>query len=91
MIVAPSQLVDKVWHQHKLDSMKYREDCEMLFANPVQKLCCKFLRLLFKPLGITIHAGFMEHFPYFGLRGEQDAQNLQQAFDLGKQLLAKHF
>ncbi|WP_414622946.1 glycine-rich domain-containing protein [Calothrix sp. CCY 0018] len=28
----PNQEIDKVWHFHILDTMKYAEDCEMLFA-----------------------------------------------------------
>ena len=29
--IVPSQIIDKVWHTHILDTAKYREDCQMLF------------------------------------------------------------
>jgi len=52
---APSRDVDKFWHGHILDTMKYAEDCERVFGY------------------------FLHHFPYFGMRGEADAQALAQA------------
>lgn len=55
-----STTVDKFWHQHILDTMKYPEDCEQLFGY------------------------FLHHFPYFGMRGESDAQNLQSSFEATK-------
>ena len=30
--LVPTQEIDKVWHHHILDTMKYAEDCEMLFG-----------------------------------------------------------
>lgn len=30
--LVPNQEIDKVWHFHILDTMKYAEDCEMLFG-----------------------------------------------------------
>ena len=53
--IAPAKDVDKFWHGHILDTMKYAEDCEKVFGY------------------------FLHHFPYFGMRGEQDAANLRAA------------
>jgi|SRR5688572_8941585 len=53
--VAPTKDVDKFWHGHILDTMKYAEDCEQVFGY------------------------FLHHFPYFGMRGEDDAANLHAA------------
>jgi hypothetical protein len=57
MTVVPCQMVDEFWHQHILDTMAYRIDCERIFGR------------------------FLEHFPYFGLRGLQDAQDLSDAYE----------
>lgn len=54
--VVPCKLVDEMWHQHILDTIAYREDCE------------------------TIFGGFLDHFPYFGMRGEEDAEALADAY-----------
>ena len=53
--IAPTKDVDKFWHGHILDTMKYAEDCERVFGY------------------------FLHHFPYFGMRGEQDAADLGAA------------
>ena len=34
---------------------------------------------------------FLHHFPYFGMRGEDDAANLDKAWDDTRELYAKHF
>ena len=34
---------------------------------------------------------FLHHYPYFGMNGERDAQNLSDAFKETKQLYKKHF
>lgn len=34
---------------------------------------------------------FLHHYPYFGMNGEQDAQNLSDAFEETKRLYKKHF
>lgn len=57
MTVVPCQMVDEFWHQHILDTMAYRVDCDAIFGR------------------------FLEHFPYFGLRGPDDAQDLADAYD----------
>ncbi len=54
--IVPCGDVDKFWHYHILDTLKYAEDCDAIFG-------C-----------------FLHHFPYFGMRGEQDLQNLKTAF-----------
>ena len=53
--LAPGKDIDKFWHGHILDTMKYAEDCERVFGY------------------------FLHHFPYFGMRGEQDAADLRAA------------
>jgi hypothetical protein len=53
--IAPNKEIDKFWHAHILDTMKYADDCQQVFGY------------------------FLHHFPYFGLRGAQDAAQLAQA------------
>jgi len=53
--IAPTKDVDKFWHGHILDTLKYAEDCQKVFGY------------------------FLHHFPYFGMRGEEDAANLRAA------------
>ena len=53
--IAPTKDVDKFWHGHILDTLKYAEDCQNMFGY------------------------FLHHFPYFGMRGEEDAANLRAA------------
>lgn len=54
-VIAPDTNVDKFWHGHILDTMKYAEDCQNVFGY------------------------FLHHFPYFGMRDEEDAANLASA------------
>lgn len=54
--IAPNKEVDKFWHGHILDTMKYAEDCDKVFGF------------------------FLHHYPYFGMRGDEDAANLAKAF-----------
>ena len=65
--VAPSKEIDKVWHAHILDTMKYAEDCQRVFGY------------------------FLHHFPYFGLRGAEDAAQLVQAGDDMARLYEQEF
>lgn len=65
--IAPTKDVDRFWHGHILDTMKYAEDCEKTFGY------------------------FLHHFPYFGMRGEADARNLQAAADAMHQLYEREF
>lgn len=66
-VIAPNNNVDKFWHGHILDTMKYAEDCERVFGY------------------------FLHHYPYFGLRGEQDAANLQAAAARMRRLYQEEF
>lgn len=66
-VIVPDTDVDKFWHAHILDTMKYAEDCQDIFGY------------------------FLHHFPYFGLRGEEDAANLSQAARNTKRLYQKEF
>ncbi len=65
--IAPSKDVDKFWHGHILDTMKYAEDCQNVFGY------------------------FVHHFPYFGMRGEEDAANLAEAGKTTNRLYEKEF
>jgi len=65
--IAPSKDVDKFWHGHILDTMKYAEDCQNMFGY------------------------FLHHFPYFGMRGKQDAANLAEAGRTTKRLYEQEF
>jgi Glycine-rich domain-containing protein-like len=65
--IAPTKDIDKFWHGHILDTMKYAEDCETVFGY------------------------FLHHFPYFGMRGEEDANNLQAAADKLRVLYEREF
>jgi len=65
--IAPSKDVDKFWHGHILDTMKYAEDCESVFGY------------------------FLHHFPYFGMRGEEDAVNLRDASERMHSIYEREF
>lgn len=56
LVCVPTKDIDHFWHQHILDTAKYREDCQAAFGF------------------------FLDHFPYFGMRGEEDALQLQESF-----------
>jgi hypothetical protein len=65
--IAPSKEIDKFWHGHILDTMKYAADCEQVFGY------------------------FLHHFPYFGMRGERDAAQLEAAGQEMQRLYAQEF
>ena len=65
--IAPSKEVDKFWHGHILDTLKYAEDCNKVFGY------------------------FLHHFPYFGMRGSEDAANLSAAADTMNLLYREEF
>ena len=65
--IAPSKEVDKFWHGHILDTLKYAEDCDKVFGY------------------------FLHHFPYFGMRGSEDAANLAAASDTMNRLYREEF
>jgi hypothetical protein len=66
-LIAPSTTVDKFWHGHILDTMKYADDCDRVFGY------------------------FLHHFPYFGMRGTEDAANLAAAAANTKRLYEQEF
>jgi hypothetical protein len=65
--LAPSKDVDKFWHGHILDTLKYAEDCDKVFGS------------------------FLHHFPYFGMRGAEDAANLAKAGETTRRLYQQEF
>jgi hypothetical protein len=65
--IAPSKEVDKFWHGHILDTMKYAQDCDQVFGY------------------------FLHHFPYFGMRGADDAAQLDAAGNETQRLMATEF
>lgn len=65
--ITPDTNVDKFWHGHILDTMKYVEDCERVFGY------------------------FLHHFPYFGMRGVEDARNLAEADARTRSLYQQEF
>ena len=54
--IVPCGIVDEMWHQHILDTIAYRHDCDRIFGR------------------------FVDHFPYFGMRGDDDARALDDAY-----------
>lgn len=66
-IIVPSRDVDRFWHAHILDTLKYAQDCDRIFGY------------------------FLHHFPYFGMRGVEDAANLAAAASTTAQLHALEF
>ena len=65
--IAPTKDVDKFWHGHILDTMKYAQDCQAVFGH------------------------FLHHFPYLGMRGEQDAADHRAAAAEMHSLYEKEF
>ena len=65
--LAPCKDVDKFWHGHILDTLKYAEDCDRAFGH------------------------FLHHFPYFGMRGDEDAANLVRAAATTQRLYREEF
>lgn len=55
--IVPNKLMDKMWHQHILDTRAYAKDCQKVFGR------------------------FLHHYPYFGMYGKDDKQNLVDAFE----------
>ncbi|TVR83258.1 MAG: hypothetical protein EA412_01020 [Chitinophagaceae bacterium] len=55
--IVPNKLMDKMWHQHILDTRAYRRDTKQALGR------------------------FLDHYPYFGMHGEDDKQNLNDAFE----------
>jgi len=66
-VIAPDTNVDKFWHGHILDTMKYADDCQKVFGY------------------------FLHHFPYFGMRDDEDAANLAEAAANTRRLYQQEF
>ena len=66
-MIAPTKDVDKFWHGHILDTLKYAEDCQNVFGY------------------------FLHHFPYFGMRGEEDAADLRAAAENMHRIYEREF
>jgi hypothetical protein len=66
-MIAPDTDVDRFWHGHILDTMKYADDCRQVFGY------------------------FLHHFPYFGMRGNDDAANLANAATNTRRLYQQEF
>ena len=56
--LVPTQEIDKVWHYHILDTMKYAEDCQMLFGRFVHVFFLQYL----VPRGCYDVSFFIFHF-----------------------------
>lgn len=65
--IVPNKAVDRFWHAHILDTMKYAEDCQNIFGY------------------------FLHHFPYFGMRDDEDAANLMNASEKTQALYRQEF
>ncbi len=65
--IVPTHAIDSFWHYHILDTLKYAEDCQIVFGY------------------------FLHHFPYFGMRGDEDRQNLLDASEQTWNLFREHF
>lgn len=65
--IVPTRQLDHVWHNHMLDTAKYRADCDRVFGH------------------------FMDHFPYAGLRGEDDQRAWRADFTHTRRLFREHF
>lgn len=88
----PTHDIDCVWHRHVMDTEKYNSDCEMLFSVWYQKLFVNIVRPFLKPLGIRINAGlFFDHFPYFGMRGDEDRTNLTKGYIMTQEYFDTYF
>ena len=65
--IVPCRIVDEFWHQHILDTIAYRSDCQTIFGS------------------------FLDHFPYFGMRGQEDADALADAYQTTLELYEGDF
>lgn len=65
--IVPTTFIDTVWHNHILDTAKYREDCQNVFGF------------------------FLDHFPYFGLRGDDDREALEASFNQTAEIYTEVF
>jgi hypothetical protein len=61
--LAPTREIDRFWHHHILDTVKYQEDCQKVFGY------------------------FLHHFPYSGIRSQQDEIEQLRRFTLSKVII----
>ena len=88
----PTHNTDTVWHYHVFDTQKYSEDCVMLFSTWYQRLIANLLSPILTLIGVRIYAGaFFNHFPYFGMRGEEDKRNLGLGYMKTQEYYMKEF
>jgi Glycine-rich domain-containing protein-like len=88
----PTHDIDCVWHRHVMDTEKYNKDCELLFSFAYQRWIVSLLRPVLSLIGIRINAGlFFDHFPYFGMRGEEDKRNLGLGYLKTQEYFMSHF
>ena len=66
-MLPPSEEVDEFWHNHILDTRKYKQDCEQIFGF------------------------YLEHYPYFGIDGKTNRQDLDNAFAVVQRLHHQEF
>jgi hypothetical protein len=66
-MIVPDTDVDRFWHCHILDTMKYAEDCQRVFGY------------------------FLHHFPYSGMRDDDDAANHVDAVANTRRLYQQEF
>ena len=65
--IVPTTFIDTVWHNHILDTAKYREDCQNIFGF------------------------FLDHFPYFGMRSDDDRIALDTSFQRTAEIYQAEF
>lgn len=63
----PSEEIDEFWHNHILDSEKYRTDCLHIFGT------------------------YLDHYPYFGIDGKTNLDDLNQSFGMTQKLYYQEF
>ncbi len=63
----PNGDIDRFWHEHILDTRRYKDDCEAFFGY------------------------FLHHYPYFGMRGEEDNENWMQSAEYSNFLWKQAF
>jgi hypothetical protein len=63
----PSEELDEFWHNHILDTVKYREDCTRIFGE------------------------YFDHYPYFGIDGVTNSNDLSKAFKTTEKLYFEEF
>ena len=63
----PSEEIDEFWHNHILDTKKYRHDCEQIFGF------------------------YLDHYPYLGMDGKTNWNDLRRFFETTQELHFKEF